>query len=319
MPSDRPVPRLASCLARDSGRAFQQRMERARYHVGIDLGTTNSSVAIVDALALLEGDTDAAVSVLPVRQECLEGAIDEPAARVRRGGGGAGGVVGGAGRPRGAQPGPPAREADLLLHEVRDGPGAGALLPLRCVSGVRLALEGGGPGPRRAGRGGRVGGGARAAGARGGDGAGLLPARRSQGLVPGGGARRALPLGGGSPRRAQRGAPRLPADLPAAVGRRALLRPVAPAHDPRLRLRRGNVRRVGRAGARGPRPAAPAPRQPLDRPLRAARRRQHRRRDRGAGAAAAAAAAERPRDARRRRSRRSRSGSSRSCCPWPRR
>ena len=111
----------------------------------------------------------------------------EPAPRVRGGGGGAGGVVGGAGRPRGAQPRAPARAADLLLHEVRDGAGAGAVLPLRLLARVRLALEGGGPGPRRAGPGGRDRGGARAAGAGGGDGAGVLPAGRPQGHVPGGG------------------------------------------------------------------------------------------------------------------------------------
>ena len=46
--------------------------------MGIDLGTTNSSVAIVDAIALLDGDTDAAVSVLPVRQECSDGTITSP-------------------------------------------------------------------------------------------------------------------------------------------------------------------------------------------------------------------------------------------------
>ena len=78
MSSDRPVPTLASCLARDSGRAFQQRMERARYYVGIDLGTTNSSVTVVDALALLRGDTDAAVRLLPVRQATARGAIESP-------------------------------------------------------------------------------------------------------------------------------------------------------------------------------------------------------------------------------------------------
>ena len=78
MPSDRPVPTLASCLARASGRAFQQRMERARYYVGIDLGTTNSSVTVVDALALLRGDTTEAVRVLPVRQRTARGVIESP-------------------------------------------------------------------------------------------------------------------------------------------------------------------------------------------------------------------------------------------------
>ena len=67
---------LAAPLARGARREVERRLEEARYHVGIDLGTTNSSVAIVDAVALLEGDTDAAVSVLPVRQECLEGTMN---------------------------------------------------------------------------------------------------------------------------------------------------------------------------------------------------------------------------------------------------
>ena len=74
----RPVPTLASCLARDSGRAFQQRMERARYYVGIDLGTTNSSVTLVDALALLRGDTEEAVRVLPIRQRTSRGVVESP-------------------------------------------------------------------------------------------------------------------------------------------------------------------------------------------------------------------------------------------------
>jgi molecular chaperone DnaK (HSP70) len=69
---------LAAALARGSRRQIERRLEEARYHVGIDLGTTNSSVAVVDAQALLEGDTDAAVSVLPVRQECSDGTITSP-------------------------------------------------------------------------------------------------------------------------------------------------------------------------------------------------------------------------------------------------
>lgn len=76
--SDRCVPTLASCLARASGRAFQQRMERARYYVGIDLGTTNSSVTVVDALALLRGDSAEAVRVLPVRQRTARGVVESP-------------------------------------------------------------------------------------------------------------------------------------------------------------------------------------------------------------------------------------------------
>ena len=72
------TPTLASALTRGWRREIERRLEEARYHVGIDLGTTNSSVAIVDAQALLEGDTDAAVSVLPVRQECSDGTITSP-------------------------------------------------------------------------------------------------------------------------------------------------------------------------------------------------------------------------------------------------
>jgi molecular chaperone DnaK (HSP70) len=78
MPSESPVPSLASCLARGSGRAFQKRMERARYYAGIDLGTTNSSVTLVDALALLRGDTEAAVRVLPIRQRTARGVVLSP-------------------------------------------------------------------------------------------------------------------------------------------------------------------------------------------------------------------------------------------------
>jgi len=78
MPADRPVPTLASCLARASGRAFEKQMERARHYVGIDLGTTNSSVTIVDALALLRGDTGEAVRVLPIRQRTARGIVESP-------------------------------------------------------------------------------------------------------------------------------------------------------------------------------------------------------------------------------------------------
>ena len=72
------TPTLASALTRGSRREIERRLEGARYHVGIDLGTTNSSVAIVDALALLEGDTDGAVQVLPVRQETEDGTVTSP-------------------------------------------------------------------------------------------------------------------------------------------------------------------------------------------------------------------------------------------------
>lgn len=78
MPSDRPVPSLASCLARASGRAFEKRMAEERYYAGIDLGTTNSSVTLVDALALLRGDTEAAVRVLPIRQRTAKGVVESP-------------------------------------------------------------------------------------------------------------------------------------------------------------------------------------------------------------------------------------------------
>jgi molecular chaperone DnaK (HSP70) len=53
-------------------------MEHARYYVGIDLGTTNSSVTIVDSLALLRGDTDEGVRVLPIRQRTGRGVIESP-------------------------------------------------------------------------------------------------------------------------------------------------------------------------------------------------------------------------------------------------
>jgi len=53
MSTSRKTPTLAQCLARADGRAFERRLQQARYYAGIDLGTTNSSVTLVDALALL--------------------------------------------------------------------------------------------------------------------------------------------------------------------------------------------------------------------------------------------------------------------------
>lgn len=72
------VPSLVSRLARDSGRTLWKKLETARYYTGIDLGTTNSSVAVVDALALLRGDTDTAVRVLPIRQRTARGVVESP-------------------------------------------------------------------------------------------------------------------------------------------------------------------------------------------------------------------------------------------------
>jgi len=53
-------------------------LERLRWFTGIDLGTTNSSAALVDARALLDGRTDDAVRLVPVRQATDAGAIDDP-------------------------------------------------------------------------------------------------------------------------------------------------------------------------------------------------------------------------------------------------
>jgi molecular chaperone DnaK len=78
MPHRRKPPTLAQCLARGSGRAFERRLRSARYYAGIDLGTTNSSVTLVDSLALLRGDTDAAVRVLPIRQHGARGVVESP-------------------------------------------------------------------------------------------------------------------------------------------------------------------------------------------------------------------------------------------------
>ena len=78
MSSSRKTPTLAQCLARSESREFQQRLEQARYYAGIDLGTSNSSVALVDALALLRGDTEEAVRVLPVRQHSSQGVRENP-------------------------------------------------------------------------------------------------------------------------------------------------------------------------------------------------------------------------------------------------
>lgn len=58
--------------------ALERRLEESRYFVGIDLGTTNSTLAFVDAQALLEGDVASAVRVLSVRQEMESGAVYSP-------------------------------------------------------------------------------------------------------------------------------------------------------------------------------------------------------------------------------------------------
>jgi molecular chaperone DnaK (HSP70) len=47
VPRNRSLP-LASAQARRSRRQIERWIEEARYGIGIDLGTTNSSVAIVD-------------------------------------------------------------------------------------------------------------------------------------------------------------------------------------------------------------------------------------------------------------------------------
>jgi molecular chaperone DnaK len=78
MPETRRTPTLAQCLARASGREFERRLQTARYYAGIDLGTTHSSVTLVDAVALLRGDTDEAVRVLPVRQHTSRGVRESP-------------------------------------------------------------------------------------------------------------------------------------------------------------------------------------------------------------------------------------------------
>jgi len=53
-------------------------VEQTRYFVGVDLGTTNSTFAYVDAQALLEGDRVNAVGVVTVRQETEAGATYSP-------------------------------------------------------------------------------------------------------------------------------------------------------------------------------------------------------------------------------------------------
>ncbi len=78
MPRSHKTPTLAECLARASGREFERRLHTARYYAGIDLGTTNSSVTLVDALALLRGDADEAVRVLPLRQHTSRGVVESP-------------------------------------------------------------------------------------------------------------------------------------------------------------------------------------------------------------------------------------------------
>ena len=49
-----------------------------RYFVGIDLGTTNSTAAILDAEALYRNDHENLIRLVPVRQETEAGLIDDP-------------------------------------------------------------------------------------------------------------------------------------------------------------------------------------------------------------------------------------------------
>ena len=69
---------LLTALSVANATALDSRLEEARYFVGIDLGTTNSTLAVVDAQALLEGDKANAVRVLSIRQETENGVTYSP-------------------------------------------------------------------------------------------------------------------------------------------------------------------------------------------------------------------------------------------------
>jgi molecular chaperone DnaK len=69
---------LLAALARPHRNALERRLEETRYFIGIDLGTTNSTLACMDAQALLDGDRSNSVRVLTVRQETDDGATFSP-------------------------------------------------------------------------------------------------------------------------------------------------------------------------------------------------------------------------------------------------
>jgi molecular chaperone DnaK (HSP70) len=69
---------LATALVRSAARELESRLEGSSHYVGIDLGTTNSAAAIVDVRALLAGDLEQGVRLVPVRQEGANGATYSP-------------------------------------------------------------------------------------------------------------------------------------------------------------------------------------------------------------------------------------------------
>lgn len=71
------VPLITALTLRDRAR-IETVLQDARYYVGIDLGTTSSTAAVVDAQAIADGDVEAAVRVLPIRQQTENGATYSP-------------------------------------------------------------------------------------------------------------------------------------------------------------------------------------------------------------------------------------------------
>jgi molecular chaperone DnaK len=68
---------LLSVIARRVLATSNQNLDRLRWFTGIDLGTTNSTAALVDAQAVLDGRTNDAVRLVPVRQSTENGIVDD--------------------------------------------------------------------------------------------------------------------------------------------------------------------------------------------------------------------------------------------------
>ena len=120
---------LLAALATAQASALERRLEEARYFVGIDLGTTSSSLVVVDAQTLVDGNVGEAVRVLRIRQEMENEAVDSPflSSAVAQVDSGVWWVGQGARQLRGR-------------GHVRDGPRPRALLPPGGLAGLRHAL-----------------------------------------------------------------------------------------------------------------------------------------------------------------------------------
>ena len=71
------APLITARTLRDRTR-IETVLQECRYFVGIDLGTTSSTVAVVDAKAISDGDVEGAVGVLTIRQQTENGATYSP-------------------------------------------------------------------------------------------------------------------------------------------------------------------------------------------------------------------------------------------------